>query len=160
MSACVTQPRETNAHLVTSVFQLGRLVELSVVEDDAGKGQIGRKVLRRSRGQRHQRHQRHQCRTSGRERRWPPENAANLFVLVSEGTVISTLFIDGLSYSDHLRDRAWICEEDSRVEEARPRPSSPSAGCLRLQNLLDARLRRAEEAAAATAGRFISRRSV
>lgn len=34
-------------HLVTPVFQLGRLVELSVVEDDAGKGQIGRKILRR-----------------------------------------------------------------------------------------------------------------
>lgn len=45
-------------------------------------------------------------------------NATNLFVLVSEGTVISTFLIDGLSYSDHLRDKAWVCEEDNPMEEA------------------------------------------
>lgn len=88
------------------------------------------------------------------------ENATNLFVLVSEGTVISTFFIDGLSYSDHLWDKAWIREGDNHVEEACFRLSSFSTGCLRLQNIrlvLDARLRRAEEAAAAnTAGRSIS----
>lgn len=34
------------------------------------------------------------------------QNATNLFVLVSEGTVISTFFVDGLSYSDHLWDQS------------------------------------------------------
>lgn len=85
------------------------------------------------------------------------ENATNLLVLVSEGTVISTFFIDGLSYSDHLWDKAWICEEDNHVEEACFRLSSFSTGCLRLQNFRLVSGCRAEEAAAAnTAGRFIS----
>lgn len=44
------RPSLDKTHLVTSVFQLGCLVELSVVEDNAGKGQIGRKILWRSRG--------------------------------------------------------------------------------------------------------------
>lgn len=63
------------------------------------------------------------------------EKATNLFVLVSEGTVVSTFFIDGLSYSNHLWDKAWIGEEDNHVEEARFRPSSFIAGFRRLGNI-------------------------
>lgn len=61
-------------------------------------------------------------------------NATNLLVLVSEGTVISAFFIDGLRDADHLWDKAWICEEDAHVEEACFRLASFGAGRLRLQN--------------------------
>lgn len=98
-------PASAETHLVPSVLQLGRLVELSVVEDDAGKGQIGGKILRGSRGQGDA-----FTRPGGTEdgRRCSLENATNLFVLVSEGAVIPAFFIDGLSYADHLWDKAWI----------------------------------------------------
>lgn len=59
------------------------------------------------------------CAGSAGRRRPPMRALTNLFILVSEGIVIATLFVDSLSYSDHLWSKAWIHQDDHNEEQRR-----------------------------------------